>query len=377
MSSTLLQVQPVARKVTALCWLPPHGGTAYTDTSLHFVTGSGGKHKELVLWTTCNPDFPKPSSEPPADARTGALASVISKVAHDGDVQRVVGLSSSVLATASSYGTLSIYNVDTESGGEAGGRGILQLRESVTAHKFSNGESAVATSLAVQPTGSADAEIASSGEDGRIAYMQASRVETLQSHEVDSTVITDICWPTAAQVAVTTRGGQIKLFDRRTPNDVAAVFVDPSNTYAFECISAHPSQPYRLATGTSTGAILLWDVRNPRKPTNELFDVHGANVWQVAFDPADATRIVSCSEDATMAVTQWVPEGSAGAGAAALGVAPEKTRGVRRISSMFNALSVNCFDACPYTRTSLLIAGSDSGNLLMERGSANGDFGDF
>ncbi|KAJ2885505.1 hypothetical protein FB639_001758 [Coemansia asiatica] len=202
--------------------------------------------------------------------------------------------------------------------------------------------------------------------------MQASRADTLQSYEVDSTVITDICWPTAAQVAVTTRGGQIKQFDRRTPNEVAAVFVDPSNTHAFECISAHPSQSHRLATGTSSGTILLWDVRNPRMPVSEAFHVHATNVWQVAFDPTDASRIISCSEDATLAVTQWVAEGSAGA--SALGVKPERTRGVRRLSSMFNALSVNCFDACPYTRTNLLIAGSDSGNLLMDNGT-DSEFG--
>ncbi|KAJ1877907.1 hypothetical protein H4R99_000060 [Coemansia sp. RSA 1722] len=370
-----LQVQPVARKVTALRWLPPHGGSAYTDTELHFVTGSSGKHKELVLWTTPNPDFSN-TSESNSDIKANALATVISKIPHDGDVQKIVSLSSGVLATASSFGTLSIYSVDTETNEKMGNKGV-ELRESVAAHKFCNGEAAVATSLAVQPAGSNnDVEMASCGEDGRVSYMNASRPDTLQSYEVDSTVITDICWPTAAQVAISTRGGQLKLFDRRSPNTIAAVFVDPSASYAFESINAHPSQSHRLVTGTNTGAVLLWDVRNPRKPTNENFNVHEGNVWQVAFDPKDATRIVSCSEDASMAVTQWVPEGSIGGGATALGVAPEKTRGVRRLSSMFNALSINCFDACPYTRTNLLIAGSDSGNLLMEKG-VNSAFGDF
>ncbi|KAJ2701217.1 hypothetical protein H4R19_005422, partial [Coemansia spiralis] len=44
-------------------------------------------------------------------------------------------------------------------------------------------------------------------------------------------------------------------------------------------------------------------------------------------------------------------------------------RPVRRLGSFFNTLSINCVDVCPFTRTSLLVAGSDSGNLLMDRTS--------
>ncbi|KAJ1752485.1 hypothetical protein LPJ79_001232 [Coemansia sp. RSA 1821] len=341
-----LQVQPVARMVTGVCWLPPRAGNAFTDTDLYFVSGSSAKHKELILWTTANPDFDQTDD-------TANLATLVAKVPHDGDVHDIIAPTNDIVATASSFGTVSIYNItDTNT---------LSLRESVTAHRFSNDEPAVATSLSVQPLDSASAEIASCGEDGRIAFAPLSRLDALQRYEVDSTVITGVCWPMPTQLAAATRAGQVKLFDRRTPDQVQAVFVDPSHEHAFECIAAHPSQSFRLATGTDTGAVLIWDTRNLKKPAMEAFNVHDANVWSVQFHPNDPSKIVSCSDDASMAVTQWVSEDG-------------QERDVRRLSAFFNALSINCFDVCPFTRASVIVAGSDSGNLLMEKNTQFGIF---
>ncbi|KAJ2483967.1 hypothetical protein EV174_002815 [Coemansia sp. RSA 2320] len=356
-----LQVQPVARKITSVCWLPPRAGSAYTDTELYFVTGSSAKHKELILWTTENPDFSESKGQ---DADDKPLATLVAKVQHDGDVQGIAVVSPDVIATASSYGTISIYDVEHSA---VASDSLLTLRESVTAHRFSNGEPAVSTALSVQPVNSSDAEIASCGEDGRVAYVPLTRLDALQAYEVDSTVVTGVCWPTPAQLAACTRAGQIKLFDRRSPAEVSAVFVDPSNAYSFECITSHPSQSFRLATGTDTGAVLLWDIRNPKKPTMEAFNVHEANVWQIGYHPADSSKIVSCSDDASIAITQWASSGAA---------SDQTTRGVRHLSSFFNALSISCFDVCPFARTSLLVAGSDSGNLLMEKSAAS-DFSLF
>ncbi|KAJ2185108.1 hypothetical protein IW144_006544, partial [Coemansia sp. RSA 522] len=94
-------------------------------------------------------------------------------------------------------------------------------------------------------------------------------------------------------------------------------------------------------------------------PAMEAFNVHESNVWSVGFHPSDAAKIVSCSEDASLAVTQWVSDSD------------RQSRGVRHLSGFFNTLSVNCFDVCPFTRTSIIIAGSDSGNLLMEKTAAS------
>ncbi|KAJ2401784.1 hypothetical protein GGI23_001165 [Coemansia sp. RSA 2559] len=349
-----LQVQPVGRRITAVAWLPPRAGNAYNDADLHFVTGSGGKHRELVLWTTANPDFngtdAKQDERPPA--------SLVCKVNHDGDIHGIAAASSDTVATVSSFGTVSIYQANA---------GQLALRESITAHRFANGEPAAATSLAIQPVDSPDVEIASCGEDGRIAYARVSRLDALQHYEVDSTVITGICWPTRAQTAISTRAGQVKLFDRRTPAEVSAVIVSPSLSCSFESIAAHPSQSFRLATGTNEGAVLLWDTRSLKSPAMEVFNVHSSNVWDVRFDPTDAGRIVSCSDDATLAVTQWSSADRADASVA------NATRAVRRISSFFNVMSVNCLDICPFTRSSVIVAGSDSGNLLIEKSSDDDD----
>ncbi|KAJ2081455.1 hypothetical protein H4R24_002336 [Coemansia sp. RSA 988] len=350
-----LQVQPVARTITSIRWLPPRAGNAYTDTDLHFISGSSSKHKELVLWTTTNPDF-KQLDDTTDDNNT--LASLVAKTSHDGDVHAIAAASSDTIVTASSFGTISIYNIDYDTESDCN----LSLRESVTAHRFANGEPAVCTALSIQPIDATDAEVASCGEDGKLSYAPISRLDALQSHEVDSTVITGMCWPTPTQLAISTRAGQVKLFDRRTPSEVLAVFVDPSQTYDFECITSHPSQSFRLVTGTNTGAVLLWDIRNPKQPTMEAFNVHESNVWSVQFHPTDSSKIVSCSEDASLAITQWIVGNNN---------SDSQNRGVRHMSSFFNALSINCFDICPFTRTSILVAGSDSGNLLMEKSPAN------
>ncbi|KAJ2337094.1 hypothetical protein GGI00_000453 [Coemansia sp. RSA 2681] len=352
-----LKQQSVGRKVTSVCWLPPRAGSAYTDTELYFATGLSGRSKELVLWTTENPDF-ESESKPATGTNEKPLATQVAKASHDGDVQDIVMVSPDIIATASSYGTVSIYDVHHSA---SASDSVLKLRESVTAHRFANGEPAVSTALAVQPVNSSDAEIASCGEDGRIAYVPLSRLDGLQAYEVDSTVVTGVCWPTPAQVAASTRAGQIKLFDRRSPAEVSAVFIDPSSNYSLECIASHPSQSFRLAAGTDTGNIMVWDIRNPKKPDSEVLNVHESNVWRVRYHPADSSKIVSCSNDATVAITQWAKDRD---------TAPTTARDVLRMSSFFNVLSIGCFDVCPFTRTNLLVAGSDSGNILMEKSAA-------
>ncbi|KAJ2758818.1 hypothetical protein IWQ56_005903, partial [Coemansia nantahalensis] len=285
----------------------------------------------------------------------GALATLVARTTHDGDVEQIAAPRPDLVATVSSYGTISLYGIDGSGGSD--GSSSLALRQSVSAHRFANGEPAVATGVAVQPAAGADAEVASCGEDGRLACAPLSRLDALQQYDVDSTVVTGVCWPTPKQLAVSTRAGQVKLFDRRAMDEVSAVFVDPSRAYALESIAVHPSQSFRVATGTDQGTVLLWDIRNPKQPTMEVFNIHEANVWAVQFHPADAAKIVSCSDDATIAIAQWLADSPDAAA----------RRPVRRLGSFFNTLSINCLDVCPFTRTSLLVAGSDSCNLLMDK----------
>ncbi|KAJ2784222.1 Nucleoporin Nup43 [Coemansia interrupta] len=223
------------------------------------------------------------------------------------------------------------------------------MEEEVAVHGFGRGP-AVCTGVAVQPGGHT---VASCGEDGRLVLAPADRLASHQSIDADAGSLTSLCWPTATQVAVATRAGQAKLFDHRAPLHPSSVFYNPQSCASFECIAAHPSQPFLLATGSDDGSVLLWDVRDPRRPRNEMFRVHRGNVWQVGFDPRDARSIVSCAEDGTVAVTRWEDEGR-----------PHETR---RLASQLNVLAVNCFDICPYTREHMLVAGSDSGNLLMTK----------
>ncbi|KAJ2365309.1 hypothetical protein IW150_006248 [Coemansia sp. RSA 2607] len=328
-----LQAQPTARKITAISWLPPAAGTSYSDATPRFIAGTSGKTKELVLWTTHNPDFPSPSTENSTD-----LAHFVSKTPHTHSVQAIAAVSAELLLTGSSTGVLATYKII----GDAMERGA-----EVQVHG-ERGAEAVCTGVAVQSDGT---QVASCGEDGRLVFATVDRLDAPQSISADSGSLTSLCWPTPTQVAVATRNGQAKLFDTRE-SQPSAVFYNPSSCASLESIAAHPSQPFLLATGSDDGAVVLWDVRNPRAPKNELFGVHRANVWQVMFDPADARSIVSCSEDASVAVTRWDEMG---------------VHRTKRMDSRLNVLSINCFDICPYTRDHMLVAGSDSGNLLVAK----------
>ncbi|KAJ1721934.1 hypothetical protein LPJ53_003597 [Coemansia erecta] len=335
-----LLAQPTARKITAISWLPPAAGTAYTDAAPRFLAGTGGKTKELVLWSTPNPDF---------STGTPALADFVSKTTHaSGGVQAIAPVTAELVLTASSLGFLAAYRVANDEvvlGGQARAHGDEAAPE-------------VCTGVAVQPGGGSGRSVASCGEDGRLVLCPVDRLDAQQRVAADAGSLTSLCWPTSSQLAVATRAGQAKLFDPRALKSPSSVFYNPASHASLECISAHPSQPFLLATGSDDGCVVLWDVRNPQRPRNELFGVHAANVWQVGFDPADARRVVSCSEDGSLAVTRWDGEGGGG------------VHETRRLASRLNVLSVNCFDICPYTREHMLVAGSDSGNLLMAKTGA-------
>ncbi|KAJ1540108.1 hypothetical protein HK405_011971, partial [Cladochytrium tenue] len=62
----------------------------------------------------------------------------------------------------------------------------------------------------------------------------------------------------------------------------------------------------RLATGGADGVVKVWDLRNIRAPEVKSFSAHASGeVWEVVFDPEDARRVVSCSEDGTLSYTTW------------------------------------------------------------------------
>lgn len=326
-----LQTQSVGRKLTSVRWLPPRAGQAFTDTDLYFVTGTGAHHQELNLWTAPNPDFETRLDDHANEPQD--LATLAARCPHSGDVADIQAVSADLIAVGSSSGQISLFDIGHTVEGDMDHGSEIRLRDSAK----------LGSSTALSVNG--EREIVSSGEDGSLAYVSVSRMDKAETHQVDGASITDVCWTTPTQLAASNRAGQIKLYDRRTEPQRASSVLTDANSSGFESIDVHPSQTFRLATGTSQGGVLVWDVRNTKEPIVESRGVHEGPVWEVQYW---GDNIVSCSDDASLAVTRW-----------------EDMEEIRRLSSFFNRLSVNCFDICQSTSTGLLVAGTDSGNMLV------------
>ena len=234
------------------------------------------------------------------------------------------------------------------------------------------------TTAKVRPTYSTDYEVASCGEDGRVVFTSLERATTIALQEIDNMTITDLAWISPNQCIASTVGGQVKLIDRRHPQTAEAVFIDESNKdVAVSCVAAHPSQSFRLATGNELGSALIWDIRNPKEPTTTSLKLHDQDIWQVMFHPGDTSKLITCSEDASIVVADWDISETKKADSQLYSrgqqfqkrdqkVGGDGVATVRRLTNIFNSLSINCFDYYTHSRTGILASGTDSENLMLD-----------
>ncbi|KAJ1921537.1 hypothetical protein H4219_000574 [Mycoemilia scoparia] len=375
-------VQPVSRKLTALKWLSAEAGQAYTDTNAYFITGSSEDKQELTLWKAEGQDIVE-------DLKIGGFqAESTYTTSHNGDVNCIDTAGPDKIVTASGFGSVSVYHVerqdisyDDDMDGTKQSKN-LELVKSWKAHKYVDGSSAVCTAAKVRPTYGTDYEVVSCGEDGSIVFASLERAEAISSlQEIDSMTITDIAWVSPNQCITSMASGQVKLVDRRDPQLAKAVFIDDSNKdVSINCVAAHPSQSFRFATGNELGSALVWDIRNTKEPTTTSLKVHDQDIWQIMFHPGDTSKLITCSEDASIVVVDWdtseakkaQSNTSGGLYAKPFAISnqsqdkQDRVSTLRRMKNIFNTLSVNCFDYYKHGQAGILAAGTDSENILFE-----------
>jgi len=158
---------------------------------------------------------------------------------------------------------------------------------------------------------------------------------------------------------VASGGGQLKSFDRRQGQKPTATLVDLAVGHrALNCVAVNTSQVNKIVTGNEDGDVTVWDLRKLAEPESRNYKVHDSHVWEVMFHPDDSNKVVSCSEDGTVMVYDWHQ--------AALNryVYPARPPPARRLAHPLSRLSINSVDV--HGRERVLIAGSDSENLLFE-----------
>ncbi|KAJ1987003.1 hypothetical protein H4R33_003072 [Dimargaris cristalligena] len=358
-------IQPVERKIASLCWWSQ---SSYSPDDLFFLTGTWdrGSHNELALWKCPGPNVRTRQFEP------NFKAHAVATIPHAGEVADVVQAQDDMCVTASSDGCLYVYKLTQDSASlkiPTALQPVRTLAAPTTTFRSPR------TALSVQPHKHRDPEVASVGEDGLLQLFLLDRGAPVDSIVADCLPLYDVAWLSSSTLLTTSRGGQLKVFDRRTPSKSAAVvFIDPiSPDAAVNCVAVHPSQTSRLATGNELGQVTTWDIRQYTEPQSQTLAVHNAEINDLVFHPNRPFTIVTASEDSTCGVVDAsaFTNYSRGPGAYShdpfASSAPSSSFQVYnapRKSNIYNRLPINCLDLHP--QNGLLLAGSDSENLLFD-----------
>ncbi|KAG0256942.1 Nucleoporin Nup43 [Mortierella polycephala] len=294
------------------------------------------------------------------DVKSTFVPSKLAEASHQGEVldMRVVETRDPLLATASSTGEISLYKSKLQASGHTDSPSI-ELVDTHRHHGFPNKDAAEATSLSVRPQ--ALDEIASVGEDSRLVLLSIDNIQkSLQQSDHIGAGFSAVCWRSSSSLAVTTKIGQLRLFDRR---DIAKpILLSTPKSYQRDpltCVAQHPSEPFRLATGNEEGGVAVWDVRNLSHPEIAGIKVHNSIVWEVQFHPNQPDKLISCSQDGSLATLNWRQ------------AMEDHVHDIRNTSddsvatywsSIRSVLSVNSLDY--HNRANVLLAGSDSGGIL-------------
>ncbi|KAF9195311.1 Nucleoporin Nup43 [Haplosporangium sp. Z 767] len=354
----------VPRKVSKVRWLEK---AAFPTKDLHFATSLhlDGKasfktdtSNTIVIWSCQNQrQFEITRAE---DVKSTFVPFKLAEASHQGEVldMRVIEGQDPLLVTASSTGEIGLYKSKLQASRRADSPSI-EFVDTHRHHGFHNKDTAEATSLSVRPQ--ALNEIASVGEDSRLVLLSIDNIQkSLQRSDHIGAGFSAVCWRSSSSLAVTTKIGQLRLFDRR---DISKpVLLSTPKSYQRDpltCVAQHPTEPYRLATGNEDGSVAVWDVRNLSQPEIAGIKVHNSIVWEVQFHPNQPDKLLSCSQDGSLATLDWRQ---------AVKDHVNDTRNTLDDSvatywtSIRNVLSVNSLDY--HNRANVLLAGSDSGGIL-------------
>ncbi|KAJ1955414.1 hypothetical protein IWQ62_005537 [Dispira parvispora] len=350
-------VQPVEKKVSSVAWLQQ--SNVHNEPFLRFYSGTWdhGADNELVLWKCPGPDVR--SRQLDSDFEAAPLA----RVNHSGDVADILVVQRDLCMTASSTGQLYVYKTSDNAGPDNMSLTLTQTLSpsSSKASSASLSANAPCVALASQPLAGSSCDIACVDEAGRLSFFQVDQPHPLAQVQADCLPLYDVTWLSSHTVLTVSRSGQLKLFDRRDPQEPLVVVVDPETpNVAINCAAGHPSQTHRLATGNKLGNVLSWDIRKMQEPVSQTVEAHDGEINDILFHPGRPFTIITASEDSSCGVLDL----GASAGLQ-MGQYPTTTRPpVRKLQNLYNCLPINALDY--HATANILLAGSDSTNLLFQ-----------
>ncbi|CAG8445954.1 12420_t:CDS:2 [Ambispora leptoticha] len=349
-------------KVSKVRFAPSVG---YEDTTLLFASGTWDEEEEnaISLW--------KAEQKPPPLHRilNAYDTKVVGEVKQPGDINDLCFLSTNYLVTASSRGTIDAYKLveqieslneqETSDGTDLSTEKIIELEKisSQTLHNWpittADNYYISATGLAIEPDNNEDLEIASVGEDGKLVFSRITDTMT-EIIDADTGIINGLVWPTSHEIVIATSGGRLKKYDRRNPRTAVAVAkTEGKGLDRLTCLAVNPNKKMQLASGSANGVVSIWDSRNLVEPLNK-FEPHKLSVWDIIFHPNRPETVLSCSEDASIAILDL-----------------SKTSYLRdrdeipRLPKNSNCAPLNSLDYHPSAK--LLVSGSDDAKLFFDK----------
>ncbi|KAJ3161464.1 Nucleoporin Nup43 [Geranomyces michiganensis] len=200
-------------------------------------------------------------------------------------------------------------------------------------------------------------EFAAAGDDGRVAIARMNGQSVRIMGGLDTSRIAAIQWRGANELVTASSSGQLTLIDIRQTGPGLRLSDQANPPTPLNCLTIHPSQNDKLATGDANGVVGIWDLRNMSEAAVERLNVHSGDVWDVKFHPDSPGKVISCSEDGSICIARWSPEG------VDLNPNWEPTSGLVRYQSRLHPLGFNSIDVHP--EANVLVAAGDAGAIVI------------
>jgi len=206
-----------------------------------------------------------------------------------GDVNEMQFLTSDVLATASSDGSVTLLKIDRDnltSSIQSTGFKFLQLNKWNKLHSSCNGLSV-----------SGD-NIVSVGSGGKMFLLNGRRPAPLRTfNNADSGSISCALFLKQDQVTSANSRGQVKIWDLRSSEE------HPSKTchlamdlVGITSMAKHPTQPHIVVGGGSNGVLAFWDLRGSQDYPLSVVKAHADAVSEVHFHEQQPDHMFTCSQ---------------------------------------------------------------------------------
>ncbi|KAL1919624.1 uncharacterized protein VTP21DRAFT_1555 [Calcarisporiella thermophila] len=345
---------PAHHKISKVRWANTE---TYSDRELLFVTGGwdSGENNGIALWAL---DNPQQDQDTPLDERHPRQ---LAEIRHSGDLTDLAFTrKAEVVVSGTSTGYINTYKITRSDDSTSAN---IEEISSVLRHQNTSLNRPVAcTSLAVQPSFSANPEVVSCGDDGKLVV---SRVEDgrTESYDVDAMTVNAISWASQNQIIIVSSSGRMKLFDRRDLRKPTSVVADEKSD-GLNCIAVNPSQINRIVTGSATGGVKVWDLKNLSESTSRNYSVHKSPVWEVLFHPIEPEKVLSCSEDGSCCLTDWRHSPEESLHYFSLLGSGDQRNPVRPLRNAYNHLGINTLDY--HAQAKVLVAGTDGESLLLD-----------